>query len=546
MALPANGTAWPPEALDDILPKLNEYGAWYSNRTDNLSSIYARGGRTGLLGRIRTWFLGAKADPQADNNRIHVSLAQEICRTSANLLFSEPATATVDAPPVEAAEGEDGEETDAAKTARIEVERVQERLDEIAGPYFEQTIVSAAEISAALGGVYLRTAWDTASPRQHAFITKVDADMALPQFSWGQLVGVTFWRTLHTENSTVWRHLERHELDEQGIGVIYHGLYQGMADNLGQLVPLTERPETKGIPVDADGKVSTLTPGLAVAYAPNILPSALWRHDPLGAHYGRSDLEGIEQPLDALDELYSSWLRDIRLGKGRLIVGESMLRDLGVGEGAGFDLDKTIFTPVKAAPSSSQSEKMAIEQVQFEIRTEDFMKAIDHFRRIILAAAGYSPQTFGMVDDGGAVTATEIGARERLSFITRKRKVLGLKPALEYILAKTLAVDAVVFPGSGAKALPVTVDFPDGLSDDPEAIARTNQLDWASQSASAETRVRRAHPDWDETQVGEELERIKDEFGGELEPLTDPDTLGVDGVSLSTRFAEGDENAVPA
>lgn len=510
MALPNNGTPWPPEALAEILPKLNEFGAWYSNRTDNLSTIYAGSGRTSLLGRIRTWFLGAKVDPQADNNRIHVSLAQEICRTSANLLFSEPATATV--------EGEDA--------------KVQERLDLIAGPYFEQTIVSAAEISAALGGVYLRTAWDTKSPRQHAFITKVDADMALPQFSWGQLVGVTFWRTLHTENSTVWRHLERHELDEQGIGVIYHGLYQGMADNLGNIVPLTERPETMGIPVDADGKVSTLTPGLAVAYAPNILPSALWRHDPLGAHYGRSDLEGIEQPLDALDELYSSWLRDIRLGKGRLIVGESMLRDLGAGEGMGFDLDKSIFTPVKVAPSSAGSEKMAIESVQFEIRTEDFLKAIDHFRRIILGAAGYSPQTFGMVDDGGAVTATEIGARERLSFITRKRKVLGLKPALEYILQKTLAVDAMVFPGGGAKDLPVTVQFPDGLSDDPEAIARTNQMDWTSQSASAETRIRRAHPDWDDIQVKEELARIKAEF--DLGESPDPDDFGRNGAGLST------------
>lgn len=509
MPLPLNNTAWPPAELDNILPKLREYSALYSNDTDTLGDIYARanGGRKGVLGRLRTWFLGTRPTEQQDTSKIHISLGQEICRTSANLLFSEPATATV------------------------EDKKVQERLDVIAGPQFEQTIVSAAEISAALGGVYFRTAWDVKT-RDHAFITKVDMDMALPVFSWGQLVAVTFWRVVAEQNSAVWRHLERHELVD-GNGVIFHGLYQGTADNLGTLVPLTEQTATAGIQVDADGKIDTLTPGLAVAYAPNISPSALWRHDPLGANLGRSDLEGIEQSLDALDELYSSWLRDIRLGKGRLIVGESMLRDLGAGEGSGFDLDKSIFTPVKAAPSSAGSEKMAIESVQFEIRTEDFLKAIDHFRRIILGAAGYSPQTFGMVDDGGAVTATEVGARERVSFITRKRKILGLKPALEYILEKTLAVDAKVFPAGGAKPLPVTVNFPDGLTDDPEAIARTNQLDYASQSASTETRVRRAHPDWDDPKVKEEVELIRAEAdGAELPDPDAPDT----GDNLSNQF----------
>jgi A118 family predicted phage portal protein len=203
----------------------------------------------------------------------------------------------------------------------------------------------------------------------------------------------------------------------------------------------------------------------------------------VGANLGRSDLEGIEQKLDALDELYSSWLRDIRLGKGRLIVGDSMLRDLGAGMGAGFDLDKTIFTPVKAAPSSASSEKMAIEQVQFQIRTDDFLKAIDHFRRIILAAAGYSPSTFGLTDDGSAMTATEVAARQSLSFTTRKRKILGVKAADEAILTKALAVDAVLFPGGGAKPLPVTVEFPDGVQDDPKAVSRSRtQLDYNSQS----------------------------------------------------------------
>jgi A118 family predicted phage portal protein len=521
LPLPQNGTAWPPAELAPILAKYREYSSWYSNDTGTLGDIYAKGvNRRGVLARIRTWFLGAKEDVQAENNTLHVSLAQEICRTAANLLYSEPVTAV-------AVPDTDGADTTA----------VQERLDVIAGPAFEQLEISAAEISAALGGVYKRVTWDPENV-DHVFITKVDADMAWPEFRWGNLVAVTFWRTVGAENNTIWRHLERHELDNSGVGVIIHGLYRGTPENLGQLMPFADHKETEWLASPAvastliDGNtISTGTPGLAVVYAPNIAPSALWRSDPVGANLGRSDLEGIEQKLDALDELYSAWLRDVRLGKGRLIVGESMLRDLGAGMGAGFDLDKSIFTPVKAAPSSAGSEKMAIENVQFDIRTEDFLKAIDHFRRIILAAAGYSPSTFGLTDDGSAMTATEVAARQSLSFTTRKRKILGVKPADEKILAKALAVDAWVFPGKGAQPVQVTVEFPDGVQEDPKAVAEQNQLDYNSQSASIEERVRKRNPDWDDTKVEEEVGRIREDFS--LGAMQDPGTFGIDGAGIT-------------
>lgn len=519
MALPDNGIAWPPKELEHILPKFREYSSWYSNDLSTLGAMYAKGvNQRGILAKIRTWFLGNKEASQADTNTIHVSLAQEICRTAANLLYSEPIKAIV-VPPTEGAK----------------VDKVQERLDIIAGPGFGQLCISAAEISAALGGVYKRATWDAA--RESVFITKVDADMAFPEFQWGKLKAVTFWRTVEVSGQTIWRALERHELDAQGIGVVIHGIYRGTADNLGQQMGFDDHksmewlttPEMLEALIDGN-TISTLTEGLAVVYAPNILPSALWRNDPVGANLGRSDLEGIEQQLDALDELYSSWLRDIRLGKGRLIVGESMLRDLGTGLGTGFDLDKTIFTPVKAAPSSAGSEKMAMEKVQFEIRTEDFLKAIDHFRRIILSAAGYSPGTFGLQDDGGAITATEVAARQSLSYTTRKRKILGVKPADEEILTKALAMDALLYPGEGAEALPVSVEFPDGVQDDPKAVAEQNQLDFNSQSASIEERVRKRNPDWDDDLVDAEVDRIREDFN--LGALEDPGTFGTDGAGL--------------
>lgn len=525
MALPANGIAWPPKELTNVVAKLRTYSAWYSNETSTLSDIYAKAAsRPGLMERVRTWFVGAK-NTTPDMTTIHIPLAQEICRTSANLLFSEPATSIIDA---------------AEEDAEDKVTAAQERLDLITGPEFEQTIVAAAEISAALGGVYLRATWDVATA-QNVFITKVDADMAWPVFRWGKLVAVTFWRTVKSENSVITRHLEHHWVDAGGTGMVSHGLYVGSADNLGTRKPFEDDKATEWLTAPAvvaqliDGDtLSTLTPGLAVEYSPNVTPSALWRNDPVGAHLGRSDLEGIEQKLDALDELYSSWLRDIRLGKGRLIVGESMLQDLGAGKGAGFDLDQAIFTPVKAAPASMSDSKMAIEKVQFEIRTDDFLAAIDHFRRIIITAAGYSPATFGMQDSSGAaVTATEVAAKAQTSYTTRKRKILGLKPAMERILSKALAVDAAVF-STGVRPFPVRVDFADGIAQDDEAVARQNQLDYNSQSASIEERVKRRNPDWDQPEVDEEVARIREDFN--LGALEDPATFGDNGQGLDPSF----------
>jgi len=262
MALPENGTAWPPVELAAILPKYREYASWYANDVETLTDIYTRAtGRRGVLSRLRTWFLGAKTNGTVETNSIHVPLGQEICRTAANLLYSEPAKATVIAP------------TDSA-----DVDKVQERLDLIAGPAFEQLSISSAEISAALGGVFKRITWDS-TVKDHVFITKVDADAAHPEFTAGQLTAVTFWQVVGRTNTTVWRLLERHELDGAGIGVIVYGLYQGTDDNLGQAAPFDAhkatawlmRPDVLVQLIDGT-TLSTLTPGLGAVYAPNIPP----------------------------------------------------------------------------------------------------------------------------------------------------------------------------------------------------------------------------------------------------------------------------------
>lgn len=513
MPLPVTDQAWPPPALDPIRAKQAEHAAWYSNQVDQLANHYTGTpkSRGGIVQRMVRWFWSSGADLTQQERKLHVPVASDLCQASSDLLFSEPPSFTV------------------------EDEESQARLDEIIDPVAHQVLASSAEVGSALGDVYLRATWDLSVVPDKPFLAKIDADMAYPEFTFGRLTAVTFWTVLGGNNGLVIRHLERHETNTDGIGIVEHGLYQGTNERLGKRIPLTDNEATRNLPVDADSTISTLSPGLDVVHIPNVQPNRVFRNHPIGVNLGRSDLDGIEPTLDALDEAYSSLMRDIRLGRSMLVVSEQMLTSNGPGNGASFNQSE-VFTPVKAPPSAMSDQKPLIEQVQFAIRIEEHERTILLLWNTIVRSAGYSAQTFG---EGGeiAMTATEVSAKERRSYLTRDRKIRSFKPALEALCQKLLAIDAAVF-NTGAKAdLPVSAEFADGVQDDPEALARTAQLLAGALAASIETRVRLQHKDWDETSIMEEVAKIKEE--NQLPPLADPDDR-----PPGTELADSDEPEV--
>ncbi|GAA3705454.1 hypothetical protein GCM10023081_46860 [Arthrobacter ginkgonis] len=541
MPLPANQTAWPPAELDQMRAKWDEWSAWYSSDTDALTDVYtsadADATRDGLARRaakaVVRFFWGEKRRDltKPAERKLHVPVAADLCQASADLLFSEPPTIRLDVPVVVGQDGKPAPEPE-------NVARTRERLEEITGPALHKALASGAETAAALGGVYLRAMWDT-SVAQHAFVTVVDYDAAWPEFRWGRLVAITFWSVVGRNGQTVIRHLERHELDNLGVGVIFHGLYEGTDSNLGRAVPLTEHPATADLAteVDEESKISTLSPGLDVFHWENSTPNRRWRKHPLGKHLGRSDLDGIEPLMDAIDEAYTSLMRDVRLGKSMIIVPRGMLDSNGAGEGASFAQDE-VYSPINAAPGSAADSKLAIEKVQFSIRVQEHEQTIGILWAQLIRSAGYSAQTFG---EGSSVaaTATEVWSKDRRSALSQGRKGRVVEPVLMDLVKKLLAIDAAVFRSGVDTSLPVDVELADGVQPDVEALARTAQLLSAAVAASIETRVRLVNPDKDETWIGEEVERIKAE--NQLEPLADPDTLGVDGAGLSGQFGGGED-----
>lgn len=510
MPLPANGTPWPPRNLATVSALQAEHAAWWTGDVAGLERTYQTGTYTarpsqyagGVVGAVsRFWWGRPVIDGGAQSPRkLHVPIAADLAQASADLIYSEAPSFTVDD------------------------EKTQARLAELVDDGLLQVLAEGAEEGAALGGHYLQVAWDVTLDPDKPFVARVSADAAWPEFRWGRLVAATFWHIVKAEGQQVWRHVERHETDN-GIGVIRHGLYRGTASDLGIRVPLTEDTSTEGLVSDAliDGDtISTQSPGLAAVYVPNQRPSRRLRNDAVGAALGRSDLEGIEGLMDALDEAWSSWMRDIRLGKARILVSQGALDDLGPGKGAGFDTDREVFTALNTPPSSALNAASIAQAEQFAIRHEEHRATCMALLERILSTAGYSPATFGMDAAGAAQTATEVKARQQRSFLTRDRKLRVLRPALSDLTHKLLHVDAVIFR-SGVKPQRPQVEFPDGVQESLLSLAQTAQALRTAEAASTEVLVEMLHPEWDEQQRAEEVARlVAEREAAKPDPLPDP------------------------
>ncbi|WP_211234740.1 phage portal protein [Glycomyces arizonensis] len=522
MPLPTGGTeeTWPPEHLKPVYAKYAEWSAWHSGDPEQLAAVYEGAAtpqtRRTFLGRlvttVRRWFWGNTESESRPRQRVHVPLAGDVAATSADLLFSDPPKIRihVDEPGTEPDEGEQGEGGDVDDEAE---DPTQTRLDELIDDGAIAAFLEAAEIAAAMGGVYLRVVWDKEVEPDRPWIAAVHPDAAVPEWRYGRLWAVTFWRSILVNGNRVVRHLERHEVDRTGEtprGIIRHGVYDGGLASLGNLAALTDFPETSGLAssIDWGDEIDTGHAGLTAVYVPNMRPNRIWRGLPDASALGASDYSGTEDLLDFLDLTYSSWARDVELGKARLIVPADYLQNLGAGQGAAFDLDRELYEGVNAG---GDDEKTDITQVQFPIRWAEHQETVNQIKRDIVASAGYSAATFGLTDGGQAVTATEVNADERKSHVTTGRKARYWGVELPAILEALLAVDAHQFNTKIVPQRPL-IEWPPAVAVDPETESRTLANLESARAISLEEKARRLHPDWKAKQVEAEVERLKEEY----------------------------------
>jgi len=490
MALPENGTEWPPKDANTVFADMAEFAAWWAGTPERIVAPddTDKQKRKGWLGKWLDSFWGrVSTNEQVSRRNLHVPVASDIAQTSANLLYANAPAIT-----------SDNEET-------------ANRLAEYLEDGLIDTLLAGAETGAALGGRYHRVTFDPM--RDMPFLTTVDADAAIPEFHWGRLVAVTFWTIVEDKHGTITRHVERHELNANGIGLVAHGLYVGTSSNLGNAMPLTDHSSTAPLAtmVDENGYlIEGRTPGLNVAYFPNLKPQRRWRNNTFGRELGRSDYDGgIIGLMDALDETYTSWMRDIRVGQAKLLISEDMLDDKD-GQLA-FDHSREVFAPLKGVLPGRDTNGMPIEQVQFLLRVEEHARTCEELTKVIVRQCGYSAATFGEHTADTDITATEVKAREKRSHTTRGRKIRLEQPNLEALLRKMLEVDAEVYGTAGLDPDSLAVTFPPAVSETTNELVQTAAMMANARLATTKTLVQMVHPDWDSKQVDAEVEAIKAE-----------------------------------
>jgi len=490
MPLPTNSDMpWPPAAWAPVQADVTENAAWYSGDPLELASFYAgkaardANSRRSITDRLRFWTGTEQDDPSKE--RLHLPVAADVAAVSADLLFSETPSLAIP---------EAHQET-ADSAAKATEDRLQQLVEEDG---IVSTLLEAAEVASGLSGVYLRPVWDTELAGR-PILTAVNADRAVPEFRHGILTAVTFWSEVLTEGALVWRHLERHEK-----GVILHGLYCGTKDKLGDRRKLTALTQTAHIAAEAIPLPSALADDICARYIPNVRPNRKHRGWPIG----RADTAGAEGLMDALDLTWSSWIRDIRLGKLRVIVPQDFLVSGARGEGKRFDVDQEIFSPLDMDPKAA--EKAGITPVEFKLRVEEHARTALELYQAVIRSSQYSPQSFGLHGDGSDQTATEVRARKDQSMTTTGKKQRYWEQAVSDIGLQLLVIDREIF-GSGVEPFRPRLDFGDTAGASLTETATALAAIASAQAASIETRVRMLNPEWDQAEVQAEVARIKDE-----------------------------------
>ncbi len=426
---------------------------------------------------------------------MHLPVASDIATTSARLLFSNPPELKTTL-------------TGSQGTAN------QAWLDALIDDGFHTRLLEGAEMCSALGGVIPRIVWDM-NVSKSPWIQFMPADMAVPHFSYDRLQAVTFWRVLSDNGTDVIRHLEHHY---PGGNQIIHGVYQGDQTDLGEIVPNADWPAEVRQFSDLEGGTLRL-PDLpfeasTVFYVPNMRPNKVWRDlGPQAWPLGRSDFWAVEPLMDSLDQVYSSWIRDVQLAVMRLIVPAEYLDNIGRGQGAVFEPDRRVFTPLSMLHDSTAAPSITANQ--FKIRWEEHQKTCQELANQIVQRAGYSPQSFGDYD-GQAVTATEIQARERLSVMTRNTKIRYWRPVLQDAIYSLMCVAKLYFGASAIEPERPELRWAEDAIPDEQVLAQTVAALAGAGAASKRTLVAMAHPEWSDADIDTEVRAIISEIGMEM------------------------------
>lgn len=485
----SEGMQWPPMDLERY--KMKEHGTWYSGEAELLANFYFDNDlqnylqlNYGTKNNNKFWARQIKDQSQFF---IHVPVANDISETSSAFLFGESPIIRFES---------------SSETMKDNQQLLDDMLTKSG---FYSRIVEAAEVASAIGGVYLKVAWDS-ELSEWPIPVVVQCEQAFPKFKFGKLIKVTFVYDVSSDGSTVYRLAETISK-----GKIENQLYKGSTDRLGTKVNLNECEATEGL-----DKVVNTGDVMTCVFVPNLLPNKLNRQSPMG----RSDYQGTETLMDALDETFSDWMIDVQIARGRIHVPSGYVKELAGGKTT-FNIDTMVYEELDVDPTTMTK---PIEATQFEIRAQQYEQTCLNLLDRIITSAGYSPQSFGLNIAGRAESGTALNIRERKSFSTTSKKQAYWEQPLKDLVKCMCYIKQQFLGGTFTCDLDVNIAFSDCISNNQTETANVIKMLSDAKAISTDTKIRMIHPEWTDEQVEEEIERINND-GSMGMPSDNPEDL---------------------
>jgi hypothetical protein len=433
---------WPPASVKERWEKIEEFKRYQENDRAKLlpyATVFSRS----LEGR---------------DLFTPVGLAQEVCRLSADLLFSAQPVITHET------------ETD-----------LLERITDASAPLLS-SLVDIAEKVAAEGRGGLRVVRDS-DISDEPIITHVCED----QIIWNERHGhyvlggtVVVEKKPDPKGQEVVRLLEQHSK-----GKIERALFRGTNQNLGQKIPLASHPDFKDLP---DMEITRLD-----------VPTLI-RWDNVSG--GRSDLQGQIPLLDKINEEYSRGIDKSRKSTPTTFAAREL-----ADEGGNIDLWGIILTGVGNMTSSlGEDPAKTVETVQPDFKSAEIIAWLDFLIDSALLFMGYSKASYGRDAGGSADSGKALRLRQSRTLLKKAGKDRNAIEAISEALGVAMAWSA---GKSTVEDFGPDIKLGDGLPRD-ETEEAAEAVQWTNSGAiSLEELIRMRRPDWDQEQIDEEIDRIE-------------------------------------
>jgi len=356
------------------------------------------------------------------------------------------------------------------------------------------------------------------------------------------------FKNYHTIGDKLYVHKETHTTNEKGFAMYINKLYAlDKSTGSEKEVPLTTIPQTANLKEEFvfEGII-----GMLAFEKPNKLPNAEFPNCP----YGASDYAGAHNIFDALDEVFSEMVSEIRNNKPRRYVPENMIPTNRNGEKQ--PLDPFVTNYVKVTGDIDQDAQNKIEVTEINDKHESLQKKYDTLLTAALNKMGLSPLAIG---DPGMV-AMNLGdksqqEKNKTTLETRNLKLQSWIPFMEKVLLQMLSLNAWIQKQFGVEQeglnkleinfsnCNVAIEFPDYIqTSDKEIIDTWGAAKSNYRVASTETAIRYIHPDWSETQIMDEVNRIRFEEGMSFDnPNNLPELTGISEIENEVENEESQQ-----